>query len=188
MRALLRPKLTAKIVLLVLLPVLLLSAALAGSTLVVLRETARQQLDERLALNLGVAWEVLRGKGKDLRFDEGQLKAGDFALNDSTEVVDKVAALVGGVCSIFMGDERVSTTVRGDGGVRVVGSKLGQGPVYESLFTRHQGFRGEAMVLGDPYLTAYDPIFDKDGAILGSLVVGVRKAEFLTSVERTERL
>jgi PAS domain S-box-containing protein len=146
---------------------------------ILLHENATQAALENVNSNERVAWAILKGKGADIRVENGQMKAGDFVLNDNFEVVDTVKELVGGTATIFMGDRRISTNVMRPDGSRAIGTQLAQGPVYDAIFKNKTPFRGETNILGEPYMTAYDPILDKDGAVIGIVYVGVTKAEFL---------
>ncbi|HTJ62524.1 MAG TPA: cache domain-containing protein, partial [Alphaproteobacteria bacterium] len=141
---------------------------------------AQVNADER------VAWELLKQKGEPIRIEDGQMKAGDHVVNGNFEVVDKVKELVGGTASIFMGDTRVSTNVPKADGSRAVGTHLAQGPVYDAIFKRKEPFRGETKILGEPYMTAYDPIFDQNRNVIGIVYVGVSKAEFLRAAKQAQ--
>jgi methyl-accepting chemotaxis protein len=119
----------------------------------------------------------LKRQGEDFRLVEGKLVAGANALNGRSDIVDRVQDLVGGVATIFMGDLRVATNVKKPDGSRAVGTKLAAGPVYDALFKRGEAYRGEADILGRSYFTAYDPIRDAKGGVVGILFVGQLEAE-----------
>lgn len=128
-------------------------------------------------------WVILRHNGSEFRFSGRQLLAGDQVINGNFEAPDKVQKIFGGVATVFMGDERVSTNVLDDEGNRAVGTKL-IGPAYTAIFKEGKPYRGEAQILGHPYLTAYDPIRDKNGSVIGVLFVGVKKSLFLEHFDR----
>lgn len=122
-------------------------------------------------------WELLQNKGA-VRIVDGRIMAGEYVLNDNFELPDRVAEICGGTATIFMNDVRVSTNVKKADGSRAVGTKL-QGPAYDAIFKEGKSYRGVAPILGVPYFTAYDPIRDPDGKVIGVLYVGVKKEEFL---------
>ena len=67
---------------------------------------------------------------------------------------------------------RHMTSITAADGKRVVGTPLDpKGPVLPVLM---QGdvFIGDATILGEPYLTRYEPVFDAQGAIVGALFAG----------------
>jgi methyl-accepting chemotaxis protein len=141
-------------------------------------DNATRAARERVDANMKVAWETLKRKGTTYRIDDGRIFAGDHALNGNFEVVDSVKAQVGGTATVFMGDTRVTTNVIKPDGSRAVGTQLAKTAAYESVFSKKTPFRGEVEILGEPYMTAYDPILDDAGTVIGVLYVGIKKAEF----------
>jgi len=140
---------------------------------------------ERQEMSIRAFWRLLADKGTDFRIADGKLLAGDYPLNGNFELPDKVQDIFGGVATIFMGDERVSTNVLNAEGKRAIGTRL-EGPAYEAVFKQGKSYRGEAVILGVPYLTAYDPIRDRTGKIVGALFVGGKKSELLASLTDLE--
>ncbi|MBT1072847.1 PAS domain-containing protein [Pelotalea chapellei] len=122
-------------------------------------------------------WEFYKYKGTEFKSVGGQLLIGDHVVNANFEVPDKIQKIFGGVATVFMGDIRVSTNVMDDEGKRAVGTRL-IGPAYSAVFGEGRPYRGEAIILGHPYLTAYDPIKDHSGKVIGALFVGVKKVSF----------
>ena len=172
--------------------VLLMASGIIGLGLLIclitaslLFDSARDSARERVDANMKVAWQVLKEKGTSFRLAEGKLMAGDVALNGGTEVVDLIKNLVGGTCTIFMEDERIATNVITAEGKRAVGTKLARTAAYESVFGHHEAFRGEVEILGRPYMTAYDPIIDEAGKVIGVLYVGMPKDEFTKAALNT---
>jgi methyl-accepting chemotaxis protein len=147
-------------------------------------EEMQQQATERQELNIRIAWEILNAYGKDFYIREGFLYAGDHRLNEDYQIVDRVKQLVGGTATIFMHDTRVSTNVMKEDGTRAVGTRLGAGPVYDAVILRGESYRGEAMILGEPYFTAYDPIKNSAGEVVGILYVGINKNEFFAAIRK----
>lgn len=127
-----------------------------------------------------VLQQLLRQKGEGFEVREGVLHAGDIPLNGDIEVPDRVQALVGGSATIFMGEERVATTVVKKDGTRAVGTKL-QGPPRDAVFTKGIAYRGKAVILDEPYFTSYEPIRNGKGEVIGALFVGVKESEFLST-------
>src|SRR4051812_19944491 len=86
---------------------------------------------EQVATALNVAWDTLKRQGEPYRVVGGKLMAGDVALNGRLELVDHLQDMVGGVATVFMGDERVATNVKKADGSRAVGTRLAAGPAYD---------------------------------------------------------
>ncbi len=103
-------------------------------------------------------------------------------------IVDEVKALVGGTCTVFQrineeGDMlRVLTNVRKTDGTRAIGTYIPrtspdgkQNPVVSAVLGGNT-YRGTAYVVDSWYVTAYEPIWDKDRArVVGALYVGVKQ-------------
>ncbi|SDG55222.1 methyl-accepting chemotaxis protein [Klenkia brasiliensis] len=100
-----------------------------------------------------------------------------------TPVVDQVRDLVGGTATVFQlmpsGDMlRVATNVVGTTGARAIGTYIPAvgadgtpNPVVAAV-TAGQTYRGTAFVVDSWYVTAYSPITDPSGAVIGMLYVG----------------
>ena len=143
----------------------------------------RVQAQERQDANMAVAWDELREVGDVFRVDGDVMFAGDVVLNDNTEVVDTITGMVGGTATVFMQDRRVTTNVIVDG-QRAVGTLLARGPVYDAIFRDGRPYRGEADILGEMYFTAYDPIENAAGEVIGILYVGLKQSDFFAVIER----
>lgn len=133
---------------------------------------------ERLEKCIRTFWKLLSYKGTGFKIVDGKLLVGDYPVNGNFELPDTVQEIFGGVATIFMGDERVSTNVLTAEGKRAVGTRL-VGPAYDAVFKQGGNYRGNTTILGVPYLTAYDPIRDSQGKTIGVLFVGVKESDFL---------
>lgn len=127
--------------------------------------------------------QLLLAKGNDFRIVEGRMMAGNYVINGNHELPDKIKEIFGGTATIFIDDTRISTNELKEDGTRAVGTKL-SGPAYDAIFREKRPYRGEAAILGFPYFTAYDPIRDRSGRIIGALYVGVKQGELVQSYSR----
>lgn len=127
-------------------------------------------------------WELLRARGEEFHIVNGKLLAGSYVINGNYELPDRIKELFGGTATIFMGDTRVSTNVLKPDGSRAVNTKL-VGAAYDAVIKEGKSYRGEAMILDIPYFTAYDPIKNSRGEIIGVLYVGVIKSEFFAAYD-----
>jgi PAS domain S-box-containing protein len=104
-----------------------------------------------------------------------------------TPIVDDVGDLVGDTCTIFQrmdekGDMlRVATSVKNRKGQRAIGTYIPSrnpdgtlNPVLEAVL-QGKTFQGRAYVVNEWYLTAYQPIRDRSGAIIGMLYTGTKQ-------------
>ena len=106
-------------------------------------------------------------------------------LKTASPVVDHVKSLVGGVCTIFQrmnpaGDMlRIVTNVETKDGQRAIGTFIphtnpdgNANPVLEKVL-QGERYLGRAFVVNAWYVTAYEPIRDPAGQVVGMLFVGV---------------
>ncbi len=82
-----------------------------------------------------------------------------------------------GAVTIFQGDLRISTNIALEGGARAVGTRL-SAAVSEEVLDRGGTWAKPAFAVNDWYLTAYDPIRDPAGRIIGVLSMGILQAPF----------
>lgn len=104
---------------------------------------------------------------------------GKTEINNNFAAVDKVVKDNGGTATIFAktGNEyvRVSTNVPGKNGGRATGTILDpNGPVILKI-NAGRPFYGDVKILGTMYATAYEPIKNAQGEIIGIWYVGYKK-------------
>jgi two-component system NtrC family sensor kinase len=112
---------------------------------------------------------------------------GGILLNRNYEIVDKVKETVYkgetfkgkdvGTATIFQGDLRISTNVKTKEGNRAIGTRVSE-VVNEQVLVKGQPWVARAFVVNDWYKTAYEPIRDIDGRIIGILYVGILEQPF----------
>ena len=106
--------------------------------------------------------------------DRGRVVAvlvGVEVLNRSTALVDAIEKRLGGTATIFQDVVRVSTTVRNAAGSRAIGT-WAAAPVQQA-YAAGVAYRGQAVVVGNQYMTSYEPLKDASGNKVGMLYVGV---------------
>jgi methyl-accepting chemotaxis protein len=114
----------------------------------------------------------------------GQWLGRNHQADAPSPVVDKVRDLTEQTCTIFqrMNDRgdmlRVCTNVLGNDGKRAIGTYIpamhdGKANEVVSTVLRGRTYRGRAFVVNQWYVTAYEPIKDASGRVVGVLYVGV---------------
>jgi hypothetical protein len=99
-------------------------------------------------------------------------------------LVDEIARLSGGVTTLFQAMEdggmlRVATTVQTDEGKRAIGTYIpavnsdGEANVVAATLNAGETYVGRARVVGQWMLTAYVPLRDAGGKVIGALFVGL---------------
>jgi methyl-accepting chemotaxis protein len=118
---------------------------------------------------------------------QGQALRGDRSFDDAIPVIDKITQDTGESVTLFervspAGDLlRVATTVPAEDHQRAIGSYIpammpdgAANPVVETILSK-QTFRGRVLVVNAWYISAYEPVLDARGQIIGALFVGVRQ-------------
>jgi methyl-accepting chemotaxis protein len=100
----------------------------------------------------------------------------------SHDLIDNVGHVSGETATLFawVPDEgdfiRVTTNIIKPDGNRAVGTWLGkENPVHATML-RKETFKGEAVILGKPYYTIYEPIIGPEGTPIGIFYVGVNRS------------
>ncbi|GAB6158768.1 hypothetical protein JCM39194_19680 [Desulfotomaculum varum] len=105
---------------------------------------------------------------------DGYLYKGEVKMNNNFEVVDYISGLTGDTCTLFLGNTRVATTIKKADGQRAVGTHSSD-VVAKRVLAEGKEYLGEAEVVGERYQTAYSPICDDRGNIIGMFYVGISK-------------
>jgi methyl-accepting chemotaxis protein len=100
------------------------------------------------------------------------------------KIVDRAASYVGGNATLFVYDDasqqfmRKTTNVKKENGDRAVGTQLASDHPAQAALRRGQAYKGPAMLFGSRFYTAYQPVFDAAGKVIGILYVGIPMAQF----------
>lgn len=128
--------------------------------------TDMKQVSEILDLKYPGSWNVT----------DGSLYKGTQKMDGSMEIVDQLGQLCGNNVTVFNGDMRVATTFKDESGKRAVGTKASEEAI-QKVLKGGSDYLGMANVLGQKYLSAYKPIKDANGQIIGMLYMGIPTAE-----------
>lgn len=115
-------------------------------------------------------------------------------LNRNYEIVDKVKDTVFkgvkykgkdiGTVTIFQGDLRISTNVQNLDGSRAIGTRVSE-EVYDQVLVEGMPWIYRAFVVNNWYITAYEPIENIKGEIIGILYVGLLEEKFTDMRNKT---
>jgi len=119
------------------------------------------------------------------RITDGKMYVGDDAINNNFDLVDTIQSKISGTVSIFQVNGgsavRIATTSRNVDGSRAVGTTVSP-EVYNTVVKEGRPFNGRADVLGEWYMTAYEPIRDSSGKIIGILGVGIPEETYTLKI------
>ncbi len=117
---------------------------------------------------------------------------GGVLLNRNYEVVDEVKQTVFqgmkydnkdiGTATIFQDDVRISTNVQNEDGSRAIGTRIMES-VYHQVVIKGEPYVGQAYVVNNWYITAYEPIKDLHNETIGILYVGILEQKY-TDIRR----
>jgi two-component system, NtrC family, sensor kinase len=113
---------------------------------------------------------------------------GGVLVNRNFDLIDRIHDVVYGdelygdsplgTATLFLYDSRIATTVRSSNGNRAIGTRVSK-EVADRVLDNGEPWIGEAFVVRGWYLTAYEPIRDGAGTIIGMLYVGILKEPFV---------
>ncbi|MFK7160793.1 Cache 3/Cache 2 fusion domain-containing protein [Marinospirillum sp. MEB164] len=92
------------------------------------------------------------------------------------ELVDGVTEIMGGTATLFTRDQqdfvRIATNVTNAQGQRAVGTRLDPNGAAIRHLNQGEAFYGQVDILGQPFLTGYEPIQNQQGEVIGIWYVG----------------
>ena len=101
-------------------------------------------------------------------------------------IVDRAVGYTGGNATLFVFDDasnqfvRRSTNVKKENGDRAVGTQLAPDHPGQAVVRRGEAYKGPATLFGKTFMTAYYPIVNPAGKVIGLLYVGIPMAQFET--------
>ncbi len=150
---------------------------------------ARPETEETSGMMLKAAAPILDREGRLI----GVIYGG-VLLNRNFEIVDKIKRIVFqdvtfdgreiGTSTIFQDDVRIATNVLREDGSRAIGTRAAE-EVYNQVVGKGMPWIGRAYVVHDWYITAYEPIRDLNGKVIGILYVGVLEAKYIHIKKQT---
>jgi len=148
--------------------------------------TAAAVMGDRSRAAMAVLNEQIQRRGTVARGDEvafgdahvhdiligGKAQARDYAL------VDAAAQLNGGTATLFTKDgdtyTRIATNVKKDDGSRAIGTQLDPSTRAYAAVSKLEPFYGVVKILGLPYFTGYEPLYDDAHQPIGLTYVGFK--------------
>jgi methyl-accepting chemotaxis protein len=105
--------------------------------------------------------------------DGAVVGAVEAAISIGTEnYVDDIKKIIGMEITIFKGDTRLMTSIKGTDGKRIVGTRLDNPALEARVLKNGETAIGKDKILGSPYNTIYWPMKDIEGKIVGIWFVG----------------
>jgi Methyl-accepting chemotaxis protein len=191
-------KLNTMIVGLVISAIVVSIGAVTTATYLNLSSTTRADAMARITADLKTTVTVIGGKlpGAAVEWDDetGLATVQTFSMPRlmlNHDLVDSVARLTGENVAVYAAEAAgkpiisISSTWQLEDGGRLMGEVIGEDhPAYPSL-AAGEIYTGESEVLGKAYYTAYQPIRDQPGNLIGVLMVGTDKARLEAGILST---
>ncbi|MCM1498520.1 MAG: methyl-accepting chemotaxis protein [Clostridium sp.] len=181
-------KITAKIILMVLFPLMFISVTgiiMAGNSQ---SDTAYELIEEKLE---AVVWNVDRlyevfAEG-DYSYDGGVLKKGEMVLSDDYSLVDQVKQDSAVEVTLFWGNERVVTTVTDESGKRAIGTTIDADFAQDILNGKEKShFTRNIEIAGADYCGYYIPMTQMNGDVVGLIFAGRAKADVEKNIRNSQ--
>lgn len=144
------------------------------------RPPNKTQLDSAMAKEY--ALPILDKQGQVI-----EVLCGGRVTNQDFEFVDRIRRLVFGddnykglpvgTVTVFQDDVRISTNVVDPQGNRAIGTQVSEA-VYKAVVEENRVWLDRAIVVGEWYKAAYEPIYDINKKIIGVLYVGILEKPF----------
>jgi methyl-accepting chemotaxis protein len=195
-----RLKLTTKTTALTIFLIALSVGSVGTVSLYVVMSGIENQVVERQGASLRIAATVAKEFIPDLgvRYSKAntveRIVIDELPTQSSHDMIDKIGLLTGETATIFAWDEsardfvRATTNIIKPNGQRAVGTMLGKKGAVYPVIMRGETYMGEAVILGLPYYTIYQPIFTTKGKIVGILYAGVRKDKMNAVLSKIENV
>lgn len=114
---------------------------------------------------------------------DGALYKGPIKISFNNDIVDHLSRLTGDTVTVYLGEMRVATTVRGSNGERAIATKVSIN-VAKTVLENGQTYLGVADEVGQWNQAGYLPLRAEDGNVIGMFCVGIShdyEQEFFTS-------
>src|SRR5215468_7599946 len=99
-------------------------------------------------------------------------------------IVDRAVSYTGGNATLFVYDDasnqfiRRSTNLKKENGDRAVGTQLAPDHPGQAVLRKGEAYKGPAVLFSKSFMTAYYPVMNLSGKVIGILYVGIAMAEF----------
>ncbi len=119
---------------------------------------------------------------------------GGILLNRNFEIVNKITEVIHereiykgqeiGTVTIFQDDFRIATNVKNEDGSYAISTLVSE-EIYDAVIFNGERWVGDAFVVNNWYISAYEPIRDIDNRIVGIMFVGILKQPFSDLLRNT---
>jgi len=178
-----RFRFSAKLALVLVLVAVGASATIGAMSVVTIRNDVASLVNTRVKRDLATVRNVIdqrRPGAWSAHVD--QILKGDHVINEDYDLIDEIGRLTGNTVTVFREDTRICTNVLTADGKRAIGTASSQN-VADEVLRNGRDYVGRANVVGQWYQTAYEPIRDARGGIIGMLYTGTPSKDYDSLVD-----
>ena len=180
-------KLTQKVTVLTIGSVLICMIALAAATRSTISNKIKSDVLQQQSVSIRVASQIFETSLPDVRVTRDatggirRLVMKDIPAFSNHDMIDRIGSITGETATLFAWDAqskdfwRKTTNIKKPDGKRAIGTPLGKNGAVYPVVTQGKTYMGEAVILGVPYYTLYQPIFSPSNRVNGILYVGIQK-------------
>jgi methyl-accepting chemotaxis protein len=150
-------------------------------------QTAVLMAREKIKGDIESFKSMIKQEYGDLRLQDGDLvdQQGN-SITHKYEIVDKASATLNILATIFIKEQddyrRITTSIKDASGNRAVDTFLGSGSTAYPNIRDGKEYIGNAVILGNPYLAAYYPLFQPNTKeVIGILFIGIE----MSTIQKT---
>lgn len=155
-----------KLVLILLTGILVLAVGIIITVRIDVTNEANEVAVKKAQSDLKAGYEIIDSKYPgEWSLDGDDLYKGDTLISGNNEIVDNISDLTNDQVTIFANDKRTATSVIKNN-KRAVGTSVST-EVAETVLQNGNTYLGTADVVGEQYQTAYQPIINSSGKIIG---------------------
>lgn len=167
--------LLTELVLIALVPMLILALTLSIYASISIHSGMQQEFLEGLrttAIAVQAGFESINPGESYTLNESGHLTKGNHDLTADEALIDSYVAGTEMEITLFYGDTRMATTLIGEDGKRILGTRASE-DVAEKVLVKGEEYHSTDLVInGQPYYAYYIPAKDYNGKIIGMIFVG----------------
>ncbi|MBB6445397.1 methyl-accepting chemotaxis protein [Bacillus benzoevorans] len=165
--------------------ILLLTALLSSINYYLTKENLLKSAETKLISDLQLSYNYVDQKiSGEWEIIDNQLYKGNVNMVGNMTIVDSIGKLTNGdSTTLFQNDTRISTNVMKDG-KRAINTKVAD-DVANVVINQKKRFIGRANVVGNWYQTAYEPILNSKGEVIGIWFVGVPESPYIKIAQQS---
>jgi len=105
-----------------------------------------------------------------------------------SDFVDRMATAFNAQVTVFVGNERIATTLMDERGQRIVGTELGVAQIIEKVLVQGESITYETVMMGEPIIGYYFPLFGWGGEVVGMFFAGFSNADTIAHTTFMQRI